>query len=169
MSEEKRSFSRIEVRMKGYARPVGSVDTPPLFSSDAPEDMPTSFPKNHKLPEELAAFLMDMDRKLDRIIGLMSTDMLRTDFPLELEIVEISGAGVKFRSSRNFEKGQALEMVLVVSQLPVRMAGAVGRILDREAGIHRFEFVNIHESDLESIVQYVFRQQREQIRNAKSR
>lgn len=170
MDNEKRSFSRIDVRMKGYARLVASLETPCLFNADAVEDGAASFPKGSKLPEELAAFLIQMDRKLDRIIGLMSTDMVRNDFPLELEVVEISGAGIKFRSSHNFETGTLMEVVLVVSHMPMRMAGSKGRILAHEpGGIHRFEFVNLRENDLEAIVQFVFRLQREQIRNAKLR
>lgn len=171
MSEEKRSFSRIPVRLKGHARPMQSIDSPQLFSGDSGHQSASrdALFRNSKLPEELTAFLAEMDRKLDQVIGILSKDSVRSDFSIDIEIMEISGAGVKFRSSEQFKPDDPLEIILVLSQMPVQMAGSKGRILDKESdtGLYRFEFVDMRGSDMETIVQFVFKQQREQIRNSK--
>ncbi|WP_319544056.1 PilZ domain-containing protein [uncultured Pseudodesulfovibrio sp.] len=171
MSEEKRSFSRIPVRLKGHVRPMQSIDSPQLFSGDSGyvEASRDALLKNSKLPDELTMFLAEMDRKLDQVIGILSKDSVRSDFPIDIEIMEISGAGVKFRSTQQFQPNDPLEIILVLSQMPVKMAGSKGRILDKESdtGLYRFEFVDLRGSDMESIVQFVFKQQREQIRNSK--
>ncbi|QJB57792.1 PilZ domain-containing protein [Pseudodesulfovibrio sp. zrk46] len=171
MSEEKRTFSRVPVRLKGYARYMQSIESPQLFTSDSVEDVcnrETLF-RNSKLPDDLTAFLGEMDRKLDRILGLLSKDYIRSDFPVDIEILELSAAGVKFRTKDQVEKNCPLEVIVMLSQLPLRMASSKGRIVGKEedTGLYRFEFVDTRESDMEAIVQFVFQQQREQIRNSK--
>ena len=49
------------------------------------------------------------------------------------------------------------------------MAGSKGRIhgIEDDTKLYRFEFVDTRGSDMEAIVQFVFQQQREQIRNSK--
>ena len=171
MSDEKRTFSRVPVRLKGYARPMRSLKSSQLFSGDAVEEAPNreELFRNTKLPEDLTNFLLQMDRKMDRILGILSKDNLRDDFPYDIEIMELSAAGVKIRSPQKFAVDSALEIVIVLSQVPVRMAGSKGRVLgiEEETNLYRFEFVDLRGSDMEAIVQYVFKQQREQIRNSK--
>lgn len=171
MSEEKRSFSRIQVRLKAQARVMHSLDSPQLFIGDAMPQPVTreDFLKKSKLPEEVTGFLAEMDRKLDQIISMLGQDSVRTDFSIPVEVMEISAAGVKFRSSDHFQPGDPLEMIIYLSQAPLRLAGSKGRILDQEpdTGLYRFEFVDLRGSDMEAIVQFVFKEQREQIRNSK--
>ena len=171
MSEEKRSFSRIPVRLKAHARPMQSIGSPQLFTGDTDTHASSHEALLHtsKLPEELTAFLIEMDRKLDQVIGLLSQDSIKSDFPLDIEVREISAAGVKFRSSEQFKPNASLEIILILNQMPLKMAGTKGRILDQESdtGLYRFEFVDLRDSDMETIVQFVFKQQREQIRNSK--
>ncbi len=148
-----------------------SIDSPPKFTGDAvgAETCRDDLFRNSKLPEELTSFLTEMDRKMDRILGLLSTENLQSDFPLDIEIMELSAAGVKFRCARPIEINESLEIVLVLSQVPLRMAGSKGRVLgtEEESDLYRFEFVDTRGSDMEAIVQFVFQQQREQIRNSK--
>lgn len=170
MSEEKRTFSRVPVRLKGYARTMRSIESAPIFVGDAvadPAARDDMFRKS-KLPDELTAFLTEMDRKMDRVLGLLSTDHLRSDFPLDIEILELSGAGIRFRTKEKFDIDTPMEVVILLSHVPLRMAGSKGRILGRdEDDIYRFGFVDVRGSDMEAIVQFVFQQQREQIRNSK--
>ena len=63
----------------GHARhrfPPNCSPATPLISTAA------ATPLFHKsnLPEEVVQFLVDMDQKLDRLIGLLSQDQVRTDF-----------------------------------------------------------------------------------------
>lgn len=171
MSNEKRTFSRVPVRLKGYARVMQSIESPQIFSGDAigEEANRDQLFRNSKLPEDLTNFLAQMDRKLDRILGLMSKEHIRSDFPLDIEILELSGAGVKFRTKGSISLNDPLEIIIILSQVPMRMAGSKGRIVGQEGDtkLYRFEFVDLRGSDMEAIVQFVFQQQREQIRNSK--
>ncbi|QGY41230.1 PilZ domain-containing protein [Pseudodesulfovibrio cashew] len=171
MSDEKRTFSRVDVRLKGYARAMNSLDSPPLFTSGAVVEKRNfdQLFRSSKLPEDLATFLSEMDRKLDSILGILSKDQIKSDFPLDIEIREISAAGVKFRSKIPLSVDDTLEMVINLSQIPLTMASSKGRIrgFDKETELYRFEFIDIRGADLEAIVQFVFQKQREEIRNSK--
>lgn len=170
MSDEKRSFSRIPIRLKAHARAMQSIDSPQLFTGDVVGEVSCrdDFLRKSKLPEELTTFLSEMDRKMDRVLGLLSQGHIETDFPIDVEVMELSAAGVKFRSKTQFEPNTPLEMVLLLSQVPLRMAGSKGRIIAKEddTKLYRFEFVDTRGSDMETIVQFVFQQQREQIRTS---
>lgn len=171
MSNEKRTFSRVPVRLKGFARIMGSIQSPQLFTGDivGEESSREKLFHSSKLPEELTNFLAEMDRKMDRLLGLLSKDQLRTDFPLDIEVMELSAAGVKIRTNKELSTEDSLEIIIVLSQVPLRMAGSKGRIrgIEEDTGYYRFEFVDLRGSDMEAIVQFVFQQQREQIRNSK--
>lgn len=171
MSDEKRSFSRIAVRLKAHARVMNSIESIQMFSGDATlEDSGRDcLFRNSKLPEDLTNFFARMDRKLDSILGLLSRENIKSDFPIDIEVMELSGAGIKFRSKKNFKDDEPLEVVILLSQVPLRMAGSKGRIIgkDDDTELYRFEFVDVRGSDMEAIVQFVFQQQREQIRNSK--
>jgi len=171
MSSEKRTFSRVPVRLKGYARTMSSVDSPQMFTGDrvGEESNREALFHNSKLPEELTNFLAQMDRKMDRILGLMSKEQLRSDFPLDIEIMELSAAGIKFRTTSPIAQNKPLEIIAILSQIPLKMAGSKGRVrgIEEDTGLYRFEFVDLRGSDMEEIVQFVFQQQREQIRNSK--
>ncbi len=171
MNDEKRSFSRIPVRLKAHARAMQSIDSSQRFTGDIVGEISCrdDILRNSKLPEELATFLSEMDRKIDRVLGLLSQNHIKTDFPIDIEVMELSAAGVKFRSKEQFKPDTPLEIVLLLSQIPLRMAGSKGRIIAMEddTKLYRFEFVDTRGSDLEAIIQFVFQQQREQIRTSK--
>jgi len=171
MSDEKRTFSRVPVRLKGFARSMHSIDSPQKFTGDfvSEESSRDALFRHSKLPDELTNFLAQMDRKMDRIISLLSTDQLASDFPMKIEIMELSAAGIKFRAPSPLALNDSLEVIVQLSQVPLRMAGSKGRIrgIEEDTGLYRFEFVDLRGSDMEAIVQFVFQQQREQIRNSK--
>lgn len=171
MSEEKRHFSRVPARLKGYARVMRDISSTPMFWGGTTQERPQQCDvfRNSKLPEDLTCFLSEMDRKLDQILGLLNQDTIRSDFPMDVEILEMSAAGVRFRTQQKLEVDTPLEIVILLNQVPLKMAGSKGRILgiDKKTGLYRFEFVDTRGSDLEAMVQFVFQQQREQIRNSK--
>ena len=171
MSNEKRAFSRVPVRLKGYARTMQSIDSSPIFVGDAVNELHNreDLFRNSKLPEEVTRFLTEMDRKIDRVLGLLSNENLRSDFPIDIEILELSAAGLKFRTVERLSRDTPMEVAVVLSHVPLRMAGSKGRIIGHkeDPDLYRFEFVDTRGSDMEAFVQFVFKQQREQIRNSK--
>lgn len=172
---ESRSYSRVATRLTGYARKIDSPDSPALFRGH--KDLLTTSghgqPKETGLPEGVRSYLEEMNSKLDMLLSLQSQRRLESDYPIKSEIVELSGAGLKcLQPSPPLQTGQALEMVLILSQLPVTMAGVVGVVQRVEPHEQRqeilvVEFRNVRETDREAIVHFVFREQREHIRSAK--
>jgi hypothetical protein len=175
MIKQKRSYSRISTRLKAYVRKLPSPDTRPLFSACLGCDADSSVIKNlhgSHIPRELITFLQNMDAKLDMILSLLKQDTIQEDFPISAEVVEISGAGLKFVSKTEFKKGDAIEMALVLSQFPLKIVGVVG-LIHRQESLHNVpvwvvQFTNIRDIDREHIVQFVFQEQREQIRERKN-
>jgi hypothetical protein len=175
MTRQKRNYSRIATRLKAYIRKLPSSDSRPLFSGCLAGEFDSSLLKNLQgshIPRDLIAFLQNMDRKLDMILSLLRQDNLQEDFPIRAEVIEISGAGLKFVSRERFEQEQAVELAIILSQFPLRVVGAVGFVLRLESirniPINVVKFTNIRELDRENIVQFVFQEQREQIRERKN-
>ena len=85
-----------------------------------------------------------------------------------MDILEISGAGVRFCTPDILPMEQYVETVIVLSRFPLRLAGAVGRIIrqDRQDDktVYALDFTRIRERDLELIVQFVFQSQRDDLR-----
>jgi hypothetical protein len=170
MDNENRTFLRIDTRLRAYCRRIDSPESPPLFRSPSVNEYPTHKPSGH-VPEAVMEMLTGINHKLDLILSTISQDMLLKDFPLRLEIVEISGAGVLFTSKEGIRTGEHMEMVLVLSQFPLRLASVSGTVQRQESKhgvvLFAFNFKQIRANDRETIVQFVFQEQREQIRESK--
>ncbi|MGE4552019.1 MAG: PilZ domain-containing protein [Desulfovibrionaceae bacterium] len=167
--QEKRSYTRVPTRIRGLARRCRSLDNPLLFQHGAmAAAVPAEAVKGSGLPPQLIEFLLAMNAKLDEILAMQNHERLRQDFPITVEILEISGAGVRFHSpEESFFEDDILEMVMLLGTQPLRMAGAKGRVVERSGGLYGFEFTKIRESDQEAVIQFVFQEQREQIRGAR--
>lgn len=152
-------------------RLLPSVDSPPIFQSlPVPPPPPSG---GSSLSDAVIDHLNHLDAKLDTILSLLSRDLIRDDFPLTAQVSEISGAGVKLVTDHGFSAGQPVEVVLVLSRMPLRLAGATGMTVRQEAPEHVehpglsqwvVDFARIREPDLEAIVQFVFSEQRQHIR-----
>jgi len=170
MGEEQRTYLRIPTNLRARLRLVSNEHEQPLFR-EAPivSTAVTAMElKGAGVNEALINALTSLDRKLDMLIGIHTQDSLQADFPHMVEILEISGAGVKMASSRQLQAGQNIELVITLTQLPVRMAGAMGRLVREESldgrQVWAVDFTRIRDRDLESIVQFVFQTQRDELR-----
>ncbi len=168
MDSENRSFSRMPTRLTALARVLAAPGSLPLFQG-CPAPPTLSVGKlGGALPQALIDFLTAMDAKLDMLLSLESQEKLKEDFPIALQITEISAAGVSFRSQTRIEPDSHLELVIYLSRFPLRMAGAMGHVVRSEredlvwAGA--VEFTDIRDTDTEAIVQFVFQEQRQQLR-----
>ncbi len=173
MDDEQRTFLRIPTKLRGRLRLVASETEPQLFR-EAPivsSSVTAMELKNAGIAEALVNALMNIDRKLDMLIGLHASASLEEDFPHVFEVVEISGAGIKAISASPLPVGQLAEVVLTLTQLPVRMAASIGRVVreETEDGGYAWalDFTRIRDRDLESIVQFVFQTQRDEMRGKK--
>jgi len=170
--DERRTFSRVETRIRAFVRVVDSPDRlpmaydNPLLTSEEKPDL-----SGANIHTALGDFLQAMDNKLDTILSSIHQERLRHEFPLEVEVVEAGGNGLRFVSGQPFEDNQPLEIVLVLNQYPLRLASAVG-VVSRQEAIPSgtqwvMEFTRVREGDQEAIVSFVFREERERIRERK--
>jgi len=170
MGDEQRTYLRIPTKLHGRMRLLDSEKEQFLFR-EAPIVSTTVTAMELKgagVNEALVNALMSIDQKLDMLIGIHTQGSLQDDFPLAVEVSEISGAGVKMTSSAPLAEGQNLELVFTLTQLPVRMAGAMGPVVRQETQdgnlVWAVDFFKIRDRDLESIVQFVFQTQRDELR-----
>lgn len=174
MDDEQRTYLRIPTKLHGRFRLVATETEPQLFR-EAPivsSSVMTLELKNAGMPEALVNALTNIDRKLDLLIGLHASANLEEDFPHSFDVVEISGAGIKGISTQSLPVGQLAEVVITLAQLPIRMAAAIGRVLREEItedGRYAWalDYSRIRDRDLESIVQFVFQTQRDEMRGKK--
>ena len=120
------------------------------------------------LPDALMQFLRGMNDKLNTILSLLNQQGLQGDFPVTVLIHDISGAGLSFSAAREFELGQAVEVVIILGGQPQSLAGATGVVIRSEERLGQqvwaMEFKEMRDSEREKIIQYVVAQQREQLR-----
>jgi hypothetical protein len=168
MDNEHRSFSRVNTRLSALARKVSSPESMPRFQGFPAPPTLTVGKLGGSLPQALIDFLTAMDAKLDMLISLESQERMRDDFPINLEITEISASGVSFRSAEPLETDTRMELVVYLSRFPLRMAGGMGRVVRNEqengSWTGALEFTDIRDTDTEAIVQFVFQEQRQQLR-----
>jgi hypothetical protein len=170
--EEKRAFMRIPTRIRGHLRLLADPEeiqvfreTPPMGSGPCPSEI------REGMSESLFTLLCAINDKLDMLLSMSSRDLLENDFPVPMDIIEISGAGVRFSTPGPLPLDQYVEAVIVLSRFPLRVAGAVGKLIRQDhqddTVVHALDFTRIRERDLESIVQFVFQSQRDDLRGKK--
>ncbi len=178
MKNDKRTYSRVAVYIQAWLRLLPVPDDAPMFNECTGflESASRHNLEGSRLPAPLIAFLQDMDTKLQAIMGMLGRDRLLKDFPLTGTVREISGAGVRLhlpQADEILQQGAVLEIVLALSQMPLRLAGAMGRVsrneIDPVSGrtIHAVEFTSIREADLDAIVGFVLQEERKRIRQRK--
>ena len=129
-TQERRAYSRVSIHVKGYMRRVPSVEAPPLFKDGPKLAAPDARAfRGVSLPEALVSFLNNMNNKLDLLLSLASQDQLQHDFPMVVDTAELSGSGVAIECSEELLVDEYVEIVMVLSQFPLKMGGAIGRVV----------------------------------------
>ncbi len=171
MDRETVHYTSVKTRIKGYGRIAASLKNQPLFrGSIAGKKHPAEDLDDSKVPEWLKVYVIELDRKLDQLLGIQSIQDLSKDFPIDMEIIKISGNGITFLSDFALKSKSIMEIVLVLNQVPLRMAGAKGVVeAGKDKNTWTIEFRYIKEHDIESIIKFVFSEQRELIRTDKIR
>lgn len=120
------------------------------------------------MSESVLRFLQNLETKIDHLIGLAQTENLSTDFPFELQAFRVGGNGILFRSKTPLAPGDKIEIVLFLSSVPLRIAGGIGKVENRENTSHgqlwKFSFTRLREADLDTIMRFVFQEERQKIR-----
>ena len=175
MGTEERNYSRVETRIKAHLRRTPFANARPIFTGcfacNIDEQSAKSLYGSH-IPRELVNFLKGMDEKLNMILSLLNQGSIQDDFPISAEVIEISGAGLQFVSREQFTVDDTVEMALILSQFPLKVVGIVGHIhrqlVVKKIPVWVVSFTSVRDIDREMIVQFVFQEQREQIRGKRS-
>ena len=163
-------YTKVETRIRGYARSAPSADSLPM-----PYDNPALMDEDERpdlvkagMSQAMADFLASLDAKMDTVISLLNQKRLEDEFDTEVEVLEVSGDGLRFVAEAPFAEGDAVEFALVLNQYPLRVASAVGIVgaADGAPGLP-VEFTRIKEADQEALVGFVFQEQRSRIRETK--
>ena len=166
---KKTDFANIDAYIKGMMRLLSSPNETPIFNGYLEENKNLSeLITNSKLPEELLAFMESMNAKLEHIIGVLEHNKMEASFPINIEIRNISASELLFTCEQKLEPGKLVEAVLPLTQMPLSIAGGIGKIEPithpKFGQIWKLSFTRIREQDLEAIVHFVFQQERKRIR-----
>jgi hypothetical protein len=165
MGEEISVPTRIRARFRAAAGPFRSG---PVFraSSGAPlRDLPAAV----RPPEALLEFLLEMDRKLDAILGYLHRETLQEEFPAEGWITALSGTRLTLETPSALSGGDCLELALLLEEFPPRMI-VVSATVEGPCGTADAPaaFLLAHacsrEEDHESIIRFIFQEERRLLR-----
>lgn len=169
MSDSRPQFNAVDARVRGKFRVMPSADDLPKISLGG-DQKPAGYEDlaKSKLPEAVVNFLIGMSNQLDYIAALLEEKKLEEEFPYVLDACRISGSGLVFFAEQPLEIGTYLEVLLTLSALPLKMAGAIGTVVKKEKtpqdDKYFLQFTRISEPDLDAIVHFVFQEQRKSIR-----
>ena len=119
-------YASVPTRILGFARITASLDDEIRFTTVAPLTPPIAGLKNAKLPNSLIQFLLGLDKKLDMLLAHQYVEQLKNEYPLQLDIRKISGDTISFASIPEIPDNTALEVVMMLRQMPLQLAAAKG-------------------------------------------
>ena len=160
--DNQRAFVRVTTRLLARARRLETADeaaiyrTQPVLAdagrSAAPKDV-------------LQSSLASINAKLDQLLSQSGMAQLVSQFPLSLWVTELSGSGMRTAQLEPaLAVGDAVEVVLVLSQNPLQLASAVAQVSRVHDDQLAFAFPNIRETHRTAIIQFVLEEEREQRR-----
>ena len=128
-----------------------------------------------KQPEILLRFLIEMDKKLDAILGRMQEDDLESTFPHEGHVLSLSTAGAVFVCREPLAPGDIMELVLMFREYPLLAVSVTAHVEGVNRGIpatrqgtaYKLRFATMNTDDREILIQYLFQEERRQIRAQK--
>lgn len=177
MSDQRDTYTSIAAQFPVWIRKLPDGDSASVYqeyTAFAHDSLESSLSSN--LPESVATFLIEMNNKLDSILGMLSIDELRQAFPIETRCTLVGGSGLTFQSDEPFEDGMYVEAVLVLCRIPLRLAGAIGKLSSNDQQqspsdsgnqLWRLDFTRIRERDLEMVIRFVIEEERRLIRQKK--
>lgn len=167
-----RKFSRVDALLPFSARLATDVPEDKMLSRPLESTMTPYFAEPPSLDNEaLETWLSIINSKLDTIMRILT---LKDAGFLSLPIgnVTISGSGLSFNSAERFNPGDIIEMKLLmpsVSGHAVLIYGKVTGIEERETGFRvGTEFVAMDENLRDQIIDFVFRREREILREKRA-
>ncbi|MDR2504082.1 MAG: PilZ domain-containing protein [Deltaproteobacteria bacterium] len=172
---ESRNYSRISCFIRAMYRKMSHPDEPQLCPSGVnaeDKDFRDRFAAGSGLPEPAVAFLLNLDKKLDRLIAQASKDSLSAYFQKQLVILDLSASGLMVQAN-DLQANDYLELMIFLGEFPPVLVSGVaqvlrpGKTLPGVGPTYAMHFTRLRENEREQIVRYVFKENRQRIRTEK--
>jgi hypothetical protein len=116
--------------------------------------------------------IWEINRKLDLLIHMVLAEEFRDLMKTSPKDVNISASGIRFISEKSFEKGDVLEIHLILPMVPLLFISLVGEVTRQKtvtsSRTQRYavaaQFVRVDAETKDDIIRYLFRRQREVLR-----
>lgn len=163
-----REFSRVDAHVPFEASMVPSEKQQNMRSRVSGQIDPVEYSNmaDHE-DKVLNDWLRMLDAKLNAVINMLSFQ--RDGFSaLPFVNINISGAGIRYTSEQWYNKGDILEMKIMLPLMPPVALYLYGIVVNAEKLTNSYnigvKFTNIDEDIQDLIVQFVFKKQRELLR-----
>jgi hypothetical protein len=164
--EEQRESFRIDDTLPVFVRKI-EEDTPfpePETLVNDPQEIPPSVLEKENISPTLWKMLVQLDRKLDRIMEKMPVDLLNT----KAQPVNLSSTGMKIKVKKRFGLDESVRIKMLLPSLPVKELDVCGQVVRVEAlpDGHFEVALHFHEMDdtvRDEIILYTINQQRKAI------
>lgn len=162
---ERRRFARASGPLVLRAEPLRG-DPPELPPAEA--RVAATWTAEGELAEEVRRQLERISEQLNLIMEVLRDRRVLRMLRSTPAVVEISGAGLRFRLAERVRPGQLLALSLLLPLGVPVLVRAIGRVVRVEATPDgqevAVEFTRIREEDRERLVRYVFELEREALR-----
>lgn len=163
-----REFSRVDAHVPFAVRVVPPEERPNIRSKISGEAILAEFQALTDVEDKvLSDWLKMLNAKLDSIINMLTFQ--REGFgSLPFAQVNISGGGLGFNSREKYNQGDVLEMKMILPTMPPVALYIYGEVVKVEQQINGYavavKFIAMDEDIRDEIVKFVFRRQREILR-----
>lgn len=152
-----------------HHRTSDRLATPPPSFTDMPQDL-AELADFQKTSPHIYRMWVALERKLDYLINLMSQNPGRDQNMEECVCASVSEGGLRLRMKNEFRPGEIIFVSLTFPSYPLMTIDALVRVTQIQprpekagewvvtAGYHA-----INDMDMEDVIQYVFKRQREMI------
>lgn len=126
--------------------------------------------------DSIARFLVEMDRKLDAVLTHLQRESIVENFPHEGLILELSGGGLVLESFHPLTPGDFMELLILPDDYQQRPISVMAEVTRKSPEGHEVaeghtaysvRYTCISEEDREQVIQFVFQEERRQIRRRK--
>lgn len=163
-----REFSRVDAHVPFSVRVVPPEERPNIRAKISGETILAEFQTLTELEDKLLSdWLKMLNAKLDSIINMLTFQ--REGFgSLPFAQVNISGGGLGFNSREKYNQGDVLEIKMILPMMPPVALYIYGEVVKIEQQINSYaiavKFIAMDEDIRDEIVKFVFRRQREMLR-----
>ncbi|MDI6727722.1 MAG: PilZ domain-containing protein [Thermodesulfovibrionales bacterium] len=163
-----REFSRVDAHVPFAVRLVPPEERPNIKSKISGETILAEFQTLTDVEDKLLSdWLKMLNAKLDSIISMLTFQ--REGFgSLPFVQVNISGGGLGFNSKEKYNQGDVLEIKMLLPMMPPVALYIYGEVVKIEQQINSYaiavKFIAMDEDIRDEIVKFVFRRQREMLR-----